>query len=718
MAKKRKPQKKPASPKNQPPKNEEPRPAVDGREYEQIKERARRRSATLSESGRDIGDLPAVVDPQRKERARHDTPFALQTYFPRTFALKWSDDHKRVIARIDTAVKQGGLFAMAMPRGSGKTSLAEACTILALVFGWRSFVALIGSDEKSAEEMLDSIKIELETNETLAADFPEVVYPIHALGGIANRCAGQLYRGERTHITWTQKEIVLPTLAGSPASGAVIRVAGITGRIRGMKAKRASGESIRPDLVCIDDPQTDESARSLTQCATREAILSGAILGLSGPGKKIAGIMPCTVIRPGDVADSILNRDKHPEWNGERTKMVYQFPANRRLWETYKSIRAEGLKAGDNGKAGNEFYAANRGEMDAGSVVAWPERHNSDELSAIQHAMNLMFRDEDAFFAEYQNEPRVKAEHSTTLSHDEICRKLSGHSRRLVPGSAQKLTAFIDVQKTLLYWSVVAWEPNFSGYVIDYGAWPEQPDNYFALRDARITLANVGPTGAGFEGQLYAGMTAAADHLLGREWQLDGGGSIRISRCLIDANWGNSTDLVYRFCRESRFAAGLTPAHGKYYGASSIPLSKLKKRNGDRVGLNWKIPATTGRRAIRHVVFDSNWWKSFLHARLAVAVGDPGTLSFFGNNPDVHRMIADHLRSEYRVTTEGRGRTVEEWALIPGTTENHFLDCLTGAAVAASIEGVELPSFEGEYSRKKKSKTRLSDLQKKKRRWT
>jgi hypothetical protein len=29
--------------------------------------------------------------------------------------------------------------------------------------------------------------------------------------------------------------------------------------------------------------------------------------------------MPCTVIRPGDMADNILNRDRHPEWNGERT---------------------------------------------------------------------------------------------------------------------------------------------------------------------------------------------------------------------------------------------------------------------------------------------------------------------------------------------------------------------------------------------------------------
>ena len=31
------------------------------------------------------------------------------------------------------------------------------------------------------------------------------------------------------------------------------------------------------------------------------------MLGLAGPGKKISGIMPCTVIRPGDMADRILD---------------------------------------------------------------------------------------------------------------------------------------------------------------------------------------------------------------------------------------------------------------------------------------------------------------------------------------------------------------------------------------------------------------------------
>src|SRR6185295_15548526 len=144
---------------------------------------------------------------------------------------------------------------------------------------------------------------------------------------------------------------------------------------------------------------------SLSQCATRESILAGAVLGLSGPGKKIAGVMPCTVIRPGDMADRILDPGKHPEWNGERTKMVYVFPTNESLWQRYAEIRAESFRAGHEGREATEYYVQNREEMDLGAQVAWPERFNPDEQSAVQHAMNLKLQDEAAVHAEYQNTP-------------------------------------------------------------------------------------------------------------------------------------------------------------------------------------------------------------------------------------------------------------------------------------------------------------------------
>ncbi len=693
--------------------------AADDDSFDENAHAARSRHLPESFTGRNIDALPEIIHAGRKEACRRNFRLFCETYFPQTFHLAWSPDHLKVIARIEQAVLDGGLFAMAMPRGSGKTSLCEIACLWALLYGHRDFVALIGSDEEHASQMLESIKAELENSEALLHDFPEACFPIHCLDGIHQRAAGQLFEGSQTHIGWTAHEIVLPTVPGSLPSGGIIRVAGITGRIRGMKYKRPDGRSVRPSLVLIDDPQTDESARSPSQCTTRERILAGAILGLAGPGRKIAGLMTLTVVRPDDLADRLLDRDKHPQWQGQRTKMVYSFPTREQLWAEYARLRAEGLRADEGITRATEFYGQRRAEMDEGAEVAWPDRFNHDELSAIQHAMNLRLQDEAAFWAEYQNEPLPE---STALDEDlltaeQIIAKLSGHQRAEVPIGSLLLTMFIDVQAKALFWLIVAWEEDFTGNVIDYGTEPDQkdPHAYFTLRDIRRTLAAAAPH-AGLEGAVYAGLERLTDSMLGREWKRDDGAMVRIDRCLIDANWGQSSDVVYQFCRQSRYANLVMPSHGRYVGASSIPFSEYKRKRGDRVGLNWRIPVITGKRAVRHVVFDTNYWKSFVHARLAVPMGDPGCLALFGRTGGSsnrtaanHQLLAEHLTSEYRVKTQGRGRTVDEWKLRVDGLDNHWLDCLVGCAVGASMHGAVL--YGTDVQPVPRRRIRLSELQ-------
>lgn len=691
--------------------------------YEAHKERQRARQAIQSQSGRDIASAGWVhppVDLERRLRAERDFRFFCEQYFPQTFVLPWSDDHLKVIAKIEQAVLEGGLFALAMPRGSGKTTICEGACLWALVYGHREFVALVGVDERAAEEMLDSLQVEMKTNDRLEEDFSELVGPVRALEGIHQRAAGQLYDGQQTYLGWTASELVFPTLPPLPwapfngtvpkAGGGIVRVAGITGRIRGMKHKRVDGTSVRPALVLIDDPQTDESARSPSQCAARERILSGAIQGLAGPGRKIAGLMTLTVVRPEDLADRILDRDKHPQWQGERTKMVYAWPTNEVLWAKYAELWRAGMQADRGIVAATEFYRQHRVRMDAGAVIAWPARHNPDELSALQHAMNLKLdRGEAAFWAEYQNEPLPEAQvGDELLTVDQIAAKVNGLQRGAVPLSCTHLTMFVDVQAKALFWLVTAWEDDFTGYVVDYGTEPDQKVTYFTLRDVRRTLATAAPR-AGFEGAIYAGLERLIERTVGREWRRDDGVQVRIDRCLIDANWGQSSDVVYQFCRQSPYAAVLLPSHGKYVGASSIPFSDYKRKRGDRVGLNWRIPVITGKRAVRHVVFDTNYWKSFVHARLAVPMGDPGCLSLFGRQAEAHRLLAEHLTSEYRVKTEGRGRTVDEWKLRVEGLDNHWFDGLVGCAVAASMHGVAL--FGTEARPVARQRVRLSELQ-------
>lgn len=367
--------------------------------------------------------------------------------------------------------------------------------------------------------------------------------------------------------------------------------------------------------------------------------------------------------------------------------------------------------------------------------------------------MNLKLdRGEAAFWAEYQNEPLPEEQvDDDLLTADQIAAKVNGLKRGEVPIGATALTMFIDVQGKALFWLVAAWEDDFTGYVIDYGTEPRQHEAYFTLRDIRRTLASSAPR-AGLEGAIYAGLERLTEATLGREWRRDDGAMVRIDRCLIDANWGSSSDVVYQFCRQSRFASVVMPSHGRYVGASSIPFSEYKRKRGDRVGLNWRIPVITGKRSVRHAVFDTNYWKSFVHARLAVPIGDPGCLSLFGKSGvrslepgvrsletgvrslesggtkraslavrdssrlqtpdyglDQHRLLADHLTSEYRVKTQGRGRTVDEWKLRVEGMDNHWLDCLVGCAVAASSQGAVL--FGTDVRPAPRARIKLSALQ-------
>jgi phage terminase large subunit GpA-like protein len=370
--------------------------------------------------------------------------------------------------------------------------------------------------------------------------------------------------------------------------------------------------------------------------------------------------------------------------------MVYSFLENEQLWQRYGELLAESLRQYGDIRTATEFYVENRDQMDDGASIAWPERFNHDEVSAIQHAMNLRLQDEAAFFAEYQNEPLPEDPGTENeLTPDQIAAKINRMPRHTIAIATNHLTMFIDVQGNLLFYVVAAWEDDFTGYVVDYGEYPDQQRPYFTLRDARRTLAMAAGT-SGLEGSIYAGLERLTDSLIGREWQREDGSMIRIQRCLIDANWGSSTDVVYRFCRQSAHAAIVMASHGRFVGASSQPFSEHKRRPGERIGHNWRLPNVRGRRAVRHVVYDTNYWKSFIHARLAVAMGDRSCLSLFGDNPDRHRLFAEHLCAEYRVKTEGRGRTVDEWKMRPERGDNHWFDGLVGCAVAASMQGVVL----------------------------
>jgi hypothetical protein len=677
--------------------------------YEAVREDANRRSVERSAKGRDISTgWPGWGDTARRGACRLDLRLFFLTYFPAAFCLPFCPDHMRVIDKLQAAVLVGGLFAQAMPRGFGKTTLNERAMLWALLYRHRRYGCVIGATERDSRSTLRDIRMELLHNELLAADFPDVCYPFRATNGQTRLCGGQLWGEEQTLLTMAQDELIfasIPPADETGVAGSVLSVRAITGSIRGQHSKLRDGTIIRPDFVLLDDPQTRESAKSLLASDDREKIILGDVLGLGGTTTNVTAAMTCTVIYKGDIADRFLDRAKHPEWQGERTKMVYAFPTAEVLWDEYRAHYTMGLRDGSGTDAANAFYRENREAMDDGAVVAWPESYPPGCESAIQFAMNLRALDLAAFLAERQNEPMEESTDETILTPEIVLGKANGLGRGVVPMNGQHLTAFIDLHDRLLYWMVAAWTPEFTGQVVDYGTYPKQNLTYFSQATAGMSMSAMSP-GSTDDAYILMGLTALSESVLSRGFVREDGVSLNVGRLLVDAHWSQKTDLVKTFCRRHPQGGRVVlPSFGVGLGARSQPWDAFAPKPGTQTGLRWRImPEPNGN---RHITIDVNWWKSFVCGRVALPLGTQGGIELFKDKPGRHVLLADHLCSEKPVRVQAKGREVTEWEWTPSRGDNHWFDCLVGCAVGASMLGAQPPGIEG---KRKKVRRTLAEM--------
>lgn len=661
------------------------------------------RQASLAESARNIGEIPPCENSQRRAACERNLQKFIETYAAVDGDLwPFSEHHRRVIRRIERAIFEGGRFVEAVFRGFGKTLITELSAIWAVACGHREYLVCLAATRPLAEEILGSIKSFCESD-PFAADFPEISIPVAALENITQRAHGQLYAGTPTGIVWAGDEIVFPNIPGSLAAGSKISARGYLSKIRGMNYRHFDGRKIRPDHVFIDDPQDDESAVNPARVKKSLSILRKSVLKLAGHNRRISVIIPCTVIAKDDLADQLLDHKKNPAWQGERIPLVTKWSrAHDSFWLTeYAEMRADYDPDDEDGQAkahkrANTLYRKHRKKADRDCVVAWKHCYDHTlEISAIQHAYNALIDDgEEAFASEYQQQPLASSDEVGQLTTRDVEAKLNRRLRGEVPSECDVLTMFIDVQQTCLYYVVVAWEPGFSGWVIDYGVFPDQQKRYVLLRDVTRTLNRTYP-GAGREGCWRLGLESLTKEYLAREWKRGDGATLTIDRCLIDANDGNAASTIYAFCRESIHRSVVMPSRGQGVTASSLPFRDYRRKRGDKLSdMNWRVPSPPRGQGVRVIVADTNYWKSFIRARWQMALGDKGSLSLFGDKISLHGLFIDHQVGEFSVRTEGRGRYVDEWKARPNH-ENHFWDCLVGCGVAASFEGVTVAGIGG-----------------------
>lgn len=652
----------------------------------------------------DIGDIPPVANPERREACRLDLRLYGITYFPHSAGLTpLSCDHDRYIARMQNVLLNGGRFAGVVYRGFAKTTWSEIGAMWSTSYGHQEFVPVFGADAATAGQIIDSIKMELETNDLLYEDFPEICHAIRALEGKPQRQHSQHHHGARTFIEFVSDTVVLPTIAGSVASGAVITSHGLLAAGRGMKYKRADGANVRPTCVLLDDIQTDESAKAPLQNAKRLKVIRKSILRMGGHRRKLAVILGGTIIEADDAVDQLSNPALPGAFESERIPMVRKFAdAHDSFWMIeYAAVRRAydrddvlgRLKAE---QASSDLYAANRERADAGCEVSWESCYDPEtEISAIQHAYNILIDDgEEVFLSECQNTPKRAAAEADSVEVNAltVAMRTSGLPQGVAPLAATTLTIHIDVQHTLLYWSALACDANLTGSIIDYNTFPEQNSRYFALREATRKLGDIYP-GTNAQEAVELGLIGLINQLVTRDWKNEAGSPIGVGQILIDWSDGEMDDTVAKVCRTSPYKALIHPMAGVGIGPEKAPMMLYTPQNGEVLGNHW-IKKRNQKQAVVGVRADVNYWKSRAAKALTCLSSIRGSITLYGSNGENgtritdHRMIADHFSSEKgtRLTNEDRKRTVTVFSLKPNR-ENHYWDNLIGCMVGASMKG-------------------------------
>lgn len=677
-------------------------------------ERARQSSRDASKRAASIGELHAVGNPKRRQLCSWNLGLWLQTYFPASTGLgPFSISHYQVIDSLESCILRGGWYANAVFREFAKTSIAEGAAQWALLNGHRRFGAVFGADEGAATEIVGSILMELQTNDLLLEDFPEICIAFRHLEGRHQRCATQEWEGALTHIDCVGDKIVMPSMRlsadqakslGIPikangwtvAGGGIIEARGLLSASRGMKHKHPDGTQQRPDFAIVDDPLTDRSADSPAEIGKRLKTIRKAIIPLAGQRRKLALICNGTTITDGDVMGQLLDSRIFPGWQGRRIPMLLSRSSNEKLWTEYGRLLTTWDREGGETAQGAarqralEFYIENQGAMDAGADATWHTCYSRDqfEISAIQHAYNVLFEQgQEVFDSECQQTPKRLGVSESDLKLGDVIAKAIGLERRIVPIWANMVNVMVDVQDDALYWLALACGDGFSAHVLDYGMFPEQLSGSLSCSRVKNRLRDV-YTG-NMEAALLAGLKTLFEELKATQWTRED--QVQIASTLVAGDSGDNSTVVYGAARHAK----CIPTKGRYVGATSAQWEDFPKRDGEEISrqFHWLMAATRGSGGLRVLSYDTNWWKTFVMRRLRTAAGDAGSLTFFGK-PSDHVELAEHVLAEYGNDVFSKGRKVEEWSLRPGKTDNHLLDCLVGAHVLCAKAGATLRGLE------------------------
>ncbi len=671
----------------------EVKPKRKKRTPQEVREYQAEISREKSAAAREIGPLPEIINSEHRQAALDDPYVFMETYGSELFTDPFSLCHRM---NIDTVTKTKGSLkhVVNMPRRWGKTTTLSFLFLWFILRGDIKFLMIIAANEENAHDILSSLLVELETNDLLYEDFPEVCHSFRMLEGTATRGNAQTFEGERTRVKIGADQIVFPTIPGSTCAGSIIRSLGIYSKQLGARVRNTKG-AIRPDAIWLDDVQDEESSMSFSRTEKLEKQIEKTLKYL--PDKKTPPkiVITCTVRNQDDVADRRL---KNPKWTGKRQGAFDKIPSDFSPWRRYdeEHLRLLERHSGEDPDTASEkvregvnaYYLKNREELDAGFEPHWEYAKWDFQISATQALMENFLENESSFWSEDMNSPLAEIMRDTEdLDIDAIMARRVPFPRGWIPGDTTKLVASIDVHHHMLTWMICSGNDSFSIHVVDYGVWPKQNSNAVVYpENVSKKIGDVFP-GKAMEESIYEAFTVLVPELLERKFRNEDGSTHSVSRLFIDAKEGNLTATIRKFCKNSLYSGVVIPSFS-FDKSLCTGTKKMNARWGREK--KWEIPpAKNGE--VRHMLYSGNYWKTFQLARIQASLGSPSALSIFNGDRHDHAQLISDWTAEYheKVYTKTGVETV--WKDRPRMkNRSHLWDNLTHCVVALSEQGIYL----------------------------
>lgn len=644
----------------------------------------------LTERGQEIGPLPPCKDPQRRANCKYNLELWMTTYCQQSLLDKkkryigFSPAQKEMIATLQNKILNGGKAARAVRRGGFKTTIARLACIWAVLNGHWMYVLLIGATDDNSEQMRENIPETIKALPKLIEDYPEVI-PL--LLKLANPKRQLRLNGELIECTAKDERgcIVFPQIAGVECSGAKIAPFSImsTG-ISGLQYVY-EGRTIRPDGVILDDVQTPESALSHEQTQKRENKITTTVAGLAGTGFEMTMIYVGTVRQNDDLTMRMCDQEKHPDWDGKVFKVLLRKPDDKEHWAVYEhKLRNEGNTPAERMANATAYFVEHEEIMSRGGKVSWENDKAEGYVSCLQWCMTMSMISPEYFRTELQQEGAPPPAGQVQLVVKELMKRVSPVTRGIIPAKASFVTAFVDSSDHVLWWMVCAWLRDFTGWIVDYGNWPDQKRIQFYKSELPRPLELELPNAPWEQAFVHAHNKLDA-FLLGKEWPTETGGKRAIDR--LGKDWGDNTTLIENQILASPYRDRIRPTKGFAPKPGKKKVAEYGDPKLDTSGDGWTERMTA---SPKHIQFDANIFKSNVYNRMTTVIGAPSALLMPGDDEENLVLLGDHLTSEVAKRDARGDHEGVAWELLPGRDNDQF-DCLVGNAVVAASLGCLVP---------------------------